>query len=178
MTHGHSRHACEVDEEDLAALGDGLDPETLIERCEGEHCHAIDESAEEIDEGRHPILGACWRFLQLGGLAFALNLAITTTGHEVLGLPAALAFGIALVTIFFLNFFGFRRFVYRATGGGARRQMLRFLAAIIPLRAAEYGAFVALTGLAGADYLLATIVVLSASAIAKFITFRVWVFAT
>lgn len=178
LTYGHSQYHDEFEDEDLAALGDGLDPDTLIEACQGERCGGNGDRPETVDAKRHPILGAGWRFLQLGGLAFALNLAITATGHEVLDLPAAAAFGIALVTVFFLNFFGFRRFVYRATGGAARRQMLRFVAAIIPLRAAEYGAFVMLHAVAGMDYLLATVLVLSASAIAKFITFRVWVFAT
>ena len=136
---------------------------------------ALPEPETAMAEKR-PVLGAAWRFVQLGGFAFALNLGITVTGHEIVGLPADLAFAIALVTVFFVNFYGFRRFVYRKCGP-ARRQMLRFLIALIPLRAIEFAAFVALHQLAGIDYVVATILVLATSAIAKFITFRLWVFA-
>ena len=132
--------------------------------------------AADARTGRNrPVLAAAWRFLQFGGFAFALNIAITATGHELLGLPAATAFGLALVTVFFVSFLGFRGFVYRASGS-PRRQMLRFLAVLVPVRAAEYGAFLILVPVAGLNYLLATLLVLAISAIAKFVVFRHWVF--
>ena len=146
------------------------------ERQTVERAGTLADSAGPAAPEKRPVLGAAWRFVQLGGLAFALNLTITITGHEVLGLPADVAFGAALVPVVFVNFYGFRRFVYR-TRAPARRQMLRFLAALIPLRAAEFLAFLALHQLAGIDYVAATVLVLATSAIAKFITFRVWVFA-
>ena len=142
----------------------------------------IDAAVTATDaDGAYPgpwqsVRAAALRFLQFGGFAFALNIAITTAGHEVLGLPAAVAFGLALVTVFFVSFFGFRRFVYRASGS-ARRQMLRFLAVLIPARAAEYGAFLILVPVAGLNYLLASILILAISAVAKFLIFRHWVFA-
>lgn len=128
-------------------------------------------------EGRkdRPVFRAGMRFLQLGGFAFCLNLAITTSLHELLGLPADLAFAIALVTLFFVNFFGFRRFVYRSTGH-ARGQIGRYFIAVLCFRLAEYGGFLLLYQHIGIDYLPTAMAVLAISAGAKFLTFRNWVF--
>lgn len=162
-----------------AAVAPGLSPVDTQQGASGaghdEPCPPGSTAPNKRRSSGRPLLAALWRFLQFGGFAFALNIAITATAHELVGLPATIAFGLALVTVFFVSFFGFRRFVYRASGS-PRRQMLRFLAVFVPFRAAEYGAFLLLVPVAGMDYLVATVLVLATSAIAKFFTFRHWVF--
>lgn len=182
MAPGHRKRPSGMLDDRRYASGQSACPETASQHC---NPNALPTSEPESTPGvstasirreEHPIAGAAWRFLQLGGLAFGLNLAITVTAHGVLGLPANVAFAIALVILFFVNFFGFRRFVYRACGP-AHRQMLRFLSALIPLRALELVAFLVLHNWVGIGYLLAAALILAASAIAKFLIFRQWVFA-
>ena len=127
------------------------------------------------DRKDRPVFRAGVRFLQLGGFAFCLNIAITTTLHELMGLPADLAFAVALLTLFFVNFFGFRRYVYRSTGH-ARGQIGRYFIAVVCFRLAEYGGFLLLHKQIGIDYLPTAMAVLAISAVAKFLTFRNWVF--
>lgn len=116
------------------------------------------------------------RYCAVGVFNLALNLGLMAFLHEVLGAPEELAYAVSLITIFVINFFVSRFYVYEAADGGAAGQLGRFLATAVVFRSAEYAAFLALhTGL-GVQYLLAAFGIQVTSFLVKFLAFRFFVF--
>lgn len=90
--------------------------------------------------------------------------------HEFGHLTPPHAAAIAFVTAFFVNFFSLRRLVFRS-GRGARRDLGTYILSSLVFRSAEYAAFLALDA-AGVYYIVALLIVLTVSAITKFLWYR------
>ena len=124
-----------------------------------------------------PFLTSLVRYGLVSALSFVSILGITAFLHEIIGAGEEWAFAIALVSVFFLNFWLMRMFVYPGQTRGAAGQFLQTLGASLGFRVLEYAAFLLLhTGL-GMQYLATSAVVLIASFCAKFIFYRHVVFA-
>jgi len=118
------------------------------------------------------------RFLAGSALSFGLNIGITWFVHEVLGWDPAIAFAIALVTVFATNFFVLRHFVFEAGSGAAAGQAARYLSLALGFRLAEYAAFLVVHNGLRVPYLVTATVVLAASTIVKFFVYGSKVFPT
>ena len=112
------------------------------------------------------------------GLATALSATVTlglpVLLHQVFGVPARIAVGIAFAAAFVLNFVSTRGFVFKSTGR-ARPELVRYVIASAGFRLAEYLAFLALYEL-GLVYFVAQIIVVVASLSLKFATFKRFVY--
>ncbi len=116
------------------------------------------------------------RYCLVGAGNFGLSLGLTAFLHEILGAPEELAFGVTLVTLFVINFFVSRHYVYQASDGSARRQFGRFLVSAASFRALEYGAFLLVHTVLGVYYLAAVVAVQVTSFFGKFLFYRAFVF--
>lgn len=114
------------------------------------------------------------RYCLTSGISFILTFGTCTALYEFGGLDAASAGGAALVIAFIFNFLAGRYFVFQS-GGDARAQAIRYLIASLVFRSAEYAAYAALVSV-GTFYLLALFAVLAFSQMAKFFTYRAFVF--
>ncbi len=117
------------------------------------------------------------RFAVTGGLAFALNLSITVSMHELLGVSEELAFAVALVTVFVFTFASCRYFIFPGVGGSMRRQIVLFAVSSLGFRCAEYVAFLVVHSVIGVGYVVAVVAVLAVSFVSKFIYYTAVVFA-
>jgi putative flippase GtrA len=117
------------------------------------------------------------RFIAVGGLSAAVNIALTVTLHEVVGLSTGMSFACALVLVFVMNFFLARSYIYQA-GGPRSSQFARFLAWTAAFRLGEYMLFLLLNPIMGIYYIASILIVLVASNLTKFVVYRRWVFFT
>jgi len=113
-------------------------------------------------------LGRLTRFVGVAAVGFPLNLAVTVFVHEVLGASEELAFAVALVTLFVFYFVANRHFTFRATGGDARRQLLKYAAFSALFRFAEFLGFLVVHTLFDVQYLIAAVAILGTSFFLKF----------
>ncbi len=116
------------------------------------------------------------RYCITGVANFGINIGLTYSLHEIAGFPEELAYGSALVTVFALNFFLARHYVFSARDGCARTQFVRFLISALSVRFLEYLAFLFLHSLLGVHYLVAATMILVISFVAKFFLFSRFVF--
>ena len=117
------------------------------------------------------------RYLALGGLSFAIYLGLTAALHEIWHLDESVAFAIAVATVFVINFFLARHFVYGAAGSGdVGSQAARFLIVSLVARACEYGLFAVLHEGLGIYYLVSITLVTVISVVVKFFAYRHMVF--
>lgn len=123
----------------------------------------------------HPILGQGLRMGVLTGSSFLLGFILTTLFVELAGLPAQLAYAIAITLCTVANFFGCRYWVFRTAHLPFWPEAGRFFAAILLFRAAEVGVFhVVLTAID--EYRIAYVATQVASAIVKFAIAKWFVF--
>lgn len=112
------------------------------------------------------------------GLATALSATVTlglpVLLHQVMGVPARIAVGIAFAAAFVLNFISTRSFVFKSSGQ-PRDELVRYVIASAGFRLAEYLAFLALYAF-GLVYYVAQIIVVVASLFLKFATFKRFVY--
>jgi len=118
------------------------------------------------------------RFGFLTAASFAVNLGLTVLFHEGLMLPEELAFGLALIIVFMLNFIGCRHFVFENTNDTIGRQFVLFLGTSIGFRGAEFMAFLILHTAMRVQYVTAIISIKCLATAAKFIWCRNVVFAS
>lgn len=123
-----------------------------------------------------PLAGQAARFGVMTGLSAAMTLGIPVLLHEGLGVREEAAVAAAFATAFCVNFLVARRYVFRSDGR-ASGEVARFALTTAAFRGAEYLAFLALLRGLGLPYLAALLVVLPASAVAKFVVLRLLVFA-
>jgi putative flippase GtrA len=123
----------------------------------------------------NPLLGQGVRMAGLTAASFALGLGLTTLLVEVAGLPAQMAYAIAIVTCTIANFFGCRYWVFRTAQMPFWPEAARFFASILLFRLAEVGVFHWLY-VAIDDYRVAYVVTQVASAIVKFTIAKWFVF--
>ena len=108
------------------------------------------------------------RYVALSGLSFWVNLGLTIGLTELLHLPEEVSFFLALVTVFVLNFFGMRYFVYDGRLIPVVTQFLSFLASSFGFRVLEYLAFLILHTWARLNYSVVVVVILAVSSVSKF----------
>lgn len=113
-------------------------------------------------------LGRLARFTSVAAVGFPLNLAVTAFVHEILGASEELAFAVALITLFVFYFVANRHFTFRATGGDARRQLLRYAVFSALFRFAEFLGFLVVHTVFEVQYLIAAIAILGTSFVLKF----------
>jgi putative flippase GtrA len=116
------------------------------------------------------------RFLIGSAASFGLNIGITWFIHEVLGWDPAIAFAIALLSVFTTNFFVLRHFVFEAGGVAAGTQAVRYLLLALGFRGAEYVAFLLVHEIARVPYLITATLVLATSTLVKFFVYGSKVF--
>lgn len=132
-------------------------------------------SARLRDRLAHPLLGQGVRMAVLTGISFALGFVLTTLLVELAGLPAQLAYALAITTCTVVNFFGCRYWVFRTAHAPFWPEAGRFFASILLFRLAEVGIFHLLYRAIG-DYRIAYVVTQVASAIIKFAIAKWFVF--
>lgn len=108
-------------------------------------------------------------------VSFGSTLAITYVAAEWLALDEKLAFAVSLVCVFFINFAYLRFFVFQSKSPWLQ-QLGNFFGASIGFRVAEYVGYLLLLDLLQLQYLLAVVVVLTISFLAKFFVFNNKVF--
>jgi len=113
-----------------------------------------------------------FRFLQLSGLSFLVNFGITVIGHEILGVPAEVAFALALITVFVMNFYMLRYYVYQGIDEPAVRQFIKYAGSAVSFRGFEYLFFLMFYTWFGYEYKLVLVSVLLISSIIKFLWYR------
>ncbi len=109
-------------------------------------------------------------------VSFTLNLGLSALLHEVVRAPEELAFAVALVVVFAVNFLACRYLIFDAAGGNLYRQLVAFALSSLVFRGLEYVAFLLLHSVAGVHYLVAIAAVLGISMIGKFLFYRGAVF--
>lgn len=117
------------------------------------------------------------RFLAIATVNFGLNLGITALLHEALGLPPAAAFAITLVIVTLFSFVMFRFVVFESTHRRWPVQLAEFVASVAGFRLLEYGGFLLIHTWGGVHYLVTAAAVLTGSFVAKFLWYRLRVFA-
>ena len=116
------------------------------------------------------------RFIAVSVISFGLNLLVTFAVHEIFRQNEELSFAIALVTVFTFNFFAGRHFIYRATAGDPRKQIVRYVLSSGGFRFAEYVGFLVAHTAFNVHYLAAAVLVLGASFLCKFFFYGNFVF--
>ena len=112
------------------------------------------------------------RYIQISGLSFVVNVGLTIVLHEVCVLPEELAYAVALVVVFLMNFFAMRHYIYNGTRGTVGRQFAVYTGSAIGFRLSEYVVFLVLhTWLLG-DYRMVVIGIATVAASAKFLYYR------
>ena len=111
------------------------------------------------------------------GLSFGINVGLAVLLHEVFAVPERIAYLCALVTVFFVNFFVARYFVFESRAGSGKAQLGKFLGSTLAFRGAEYVAFLVIMSLVADDWYPAIIVVVSVVSLTlKFFVYRAFVF--
>lgn len=119
------------------------------------------------------------RFGALGAVGFGINIAVTVTLTEILGLPEELSFAIALAVVFTFSFVTSRYLIFpEAASGDPRKQLAKFAVSSAAFRGAEYIGFLLLHTVMGLAYLLAIVGVLGISFLTKFVTYSTVVFTS
>lgn len=107
------------------------------------------------------------RFAGTGAISFAMILTVTGIATAGGAMPA-LAYGIALVAAFVLNYFLNRHLVFEANAGCPKRQAGLFLTTSLVMRGAEWLGFVAVTAALAMPTMATAFVVQATSFLIKF----------
>lgn len=103
------------------------------------------------------------------GASFIVNLGLTIGLHEGLGVKPEMAYAIALITVFFMNFIFFRYYVFvQETPAPVGRQFAAYTGSAIGFRLAEYAGFVIIHSLLGLHYIATVILVQGIAFVIKF----------
>ncbi len=117
------------------------------------------------------------RYISWLGVSLACHLGITWSLHNLVGLPAQVAFLVSLVTVSVINFLGLRRYVFRSSGSLLRRQIVRYILMNVVHRVGEYAGFAVLESLFQPPVLLAVPLVLGVSTLIRFFVYHYLVFS-
>ena len=109
--------------------------------------------------------------------SLVVNLGLTIGLHEGFGIDPAIAYGVALVTVFLMNFVLFRYYVFvQAEPLALVPQFMVYTTSAIGFRLTEYLAFLLLHTLLGVHYVLTIFVVQGISFVVKFFFYGKLVF--
>ncbi|MGD8451832.1 MAG: GtrA family protein [Phycisphaerae bacterium] len=119
------------------------------------------------------------RFCGLTVLSAGVNFGLAIFLHEVVHFSAELAYGLSLITVFVMNFFIMRHFIFAGgRAGHPGRQLALHAAAAVGFRGGEYLAFLGLHTVLGLYYIWAMITVQTASFFAKYVFYGTVVFGS
>jgi len=121
------------------------------------------------------ITGSGIRYVIQSLISAAGNLGITAALHEGFSVAEEIAYAVALVCVFAINFLGFRYFVYPGRHRPVAKQLAAFFLSSIGFRLTEYVSFVILIW--WIPYQLAIVLILGVSFVTKFVFYRYRVFA-
>lgn len=110
-------------------------------------------------------------------VSLVVNLGLTVGLHEGLGIDPAIAYAVALLTVFLMNFVLFRFYVFVQTEPmPVGTQFMAYTTSAIGFRLTEYAAFLLLHSVLGVHYILTIFVVQGISFVAKFFVYGRWIF--
>jgi putative flippase GtrA len=131
---------------------------------------AVDNPQSRVTWAQFRITG--FRFAQISGLSFAVNIGVTVFLHEHCGATEELAFATALVVVFLMNLFTMRYYIYNGRSGCSATQFTVYLGSAIVFRGSEYIVFLVLHTWLQFDYRLVAVAVTPFSAVLKFFYYR------
>lgn len=103
------------------------------------------------------------------GASFIVNLGLTIGLHEGMGVRPEVAYGVALASVFFMNFIFFRYYVFaQEQPAPIGQQFAAYTGSAISFRLAEYGSFILIHSLIGLHYVATVIVVQGVAFVIKF----------
>lgn len=108
------------------------------------------------------------RFCLVTVLSLVVSFGLTITLHEAFAVAAEIAYALALVTVFVMNFLFMRYYIFRAQQGCIVRQFSLMILASLGFRSAEYGGFLLLHTWAGLHYVAVMFAVQFISFVAKY----------
>lgn len=117
-----------------------------------------------------------FRYLVNTGLSFVVNLGLTALLHEVFEFREAMAYGVALVVVFVMNFVLFRYYVFDGRTDQPAKQLGTFAATSVVFRVSEWFAFRLLNERFAVHYLLAIVVVQGTTFVVKYFVYGGWLF--
>ncbi len=126
------------------------------------------------DRARRPLTTFA-RYVALGGGSMILNIAIVALLSETVKASPALAGALGYGTIFVVNYFVARRFVFRSNAA-VLAEVTRFAAVQLTSRVGEYGAYLALVYAAHISYFWSIVLVGLCFFMVKFGIYRFLVF--
>jgi putative flippase GtrA len=102
-------------------------------------------------------------------ISFVVNLGVTIGLHEGIGTRPELAYGVALITVFLMNFIFFRYYVFvQEHPSPIGQQFLIYAGSAIGFRLMEYASFFIIHSLFGLYYVTTVILVQGVAFIVKF----------
>ncbi len=119
-----------------------------------------------------PTVKSAIRYAQISGLNFVVNIGLTIFLHEVCALPEEIAFAVALIVVFCMNFVAMRHYIYQGRNGPLGGQFATYTMSAIGFRGTEYLAFLALHSWLGFDYRVVVVGVTLVAAGVKFFCYR------
>ncbi|MCK5849855.1 MAG: GtrA family protein [Kiritimatiellae bacterium] len=102
-------------------------------------------------------------------LSFVVNVGTTVLLHERLKASAELAYAVALILVFVMNFLISRYIVFRAASGDATRQGLLFFVSSLSFRGVEYLLFLLIHTILDVWYVAAIICISIPMTLVKFV---------
>lgn len=138
---------------------------------------AVDDPSSVASERPVTARQTSLRYLSWLGVSLACHLGITWSLHNLVGLPAQVAFLVSLVTVSVINFLGLRRYVFRSSGSLLRRQIIRYILMNVVHRVGEYLGFSVLETLFQPSVLIAVPLVLGVSTLIRFFVYHYLVFS-
>jgi putative flippase GtrA len=126
---------------------------------------------------RPPRTEASVRYLVMSGISFTLNIGTTATLHEGFGVAPEIAFAIALVLVFTINFIGLRWWVFAGTDRSLGSQFLGFGVSSLCFRSLEYGGYWVLLRVLAVPYLVAAVATIGVSFVVKYVVYDSWLFS-
>lgn len=109
------------------------------------------------------------RYVAITLLSAAVNFGVAIALADGLGTSEELAYGVALITVFAMNYLFMRYYIFAGPQRGAAGQFVIYTASAVGFRTSEYLAFLVLHTWLGMHYLLAMLLILGGSFIAKFL---------
>lgn len=118
-----------------------------------------------------------FRFTVATGLCFIVNLGLTVLLTEVFRVYEEISYAVALSTVFLMNFFLMRYYIYRSSEGNLASQFVLYAGSAVAFRGIEYGCFLFIHSWMGIPYGAAIVVIQGFSAVSKFIYYKRIVFS-
>ena len=110
------------------------------------------------------------RFLLVGASSYAIVTCLTIFLHEVVRLTESTAFFVGLVTVFTINFFILRQYVFLSSSS-VGRSSLKFVFFSVFFRAFEYVLFVVMISI-GVYYIVALTLSMATSTVLKYFMYK------